>query len=293
MFRLTAVFLLVLLSFGSAPGQDPDTLLTVSIPNGEFMQFAWIEPGNFLMGTEDEDLPNGADEIPAHEVTISTGFYMSIFEITQGQWRAVMETNPWKFERYTIDHIHSPASHISWEDVQEFIAVLNEFEGGSVYRLPTEAEWEYAARGFTSSLWFFGDAPNALQLYAWYWSNAWDRGQSFAHLVGSKLPNPFGLYDMHGNVWEWVQDWYGPYSATAKTDPEGPAEGTRKVLRGGGFVSPFYEARSGIRSSESPDSRFSDIGARLVRRALPTPVRADSWGRVKARLRPTENPSSP
>jgi formylglycine-generating enzyme required for sulfatase activity len=293
MRKLNSVFLFALLLSDSAMAQDADTVLTVSIPNGEFMQFAWIESGNFLMGTEEDDAPNAADEMPAHEVTISTGFYMGIFEITQGQWRAVMETNPWRFQRYTIDHVHSPASHISWDDVQEFIEVLNEWEGASVYRLPSEAEWEYAARGFTSSLWSFGESPNVLQLYSWYWTNAWNRGDSFAHLVGSKLPNPLGLYDVHGNVWEWVQDWYGPYSATPKTDPEGPSEGTRRVLRGGGFVSPVFEARSGIRSNESPDSRFSDIGARLVRRALPTPVRTESWGQVKVRIQAGERAQPP
>ena len=282
MLKKTAFVVGLLLFLGTAESQDPDTVLTVTIPNGEFMRFAWIQPGDFLMGSGEDDVPQGSDELPPHEVTLTTGFYMGIFEITQGQWRAVMGTNPWRYERYVVGEVKAPAVYISWDDVQDFISKLNKWEGAEVYRLPTEAEWEYAARGFTSSLWHFGDSPNSLHLYAWYWTNAWNRGEAYAHAVGSKLPNALGLYDTHGNVWEWVQDWYGPYSGETVSNPQSPLKGTRKVLRGGGFVSPFFETRSAVRSAERPDARFSDIGARLVRRFHPpTTIRQRSWGEIK------------
>ena len=147
--------------------------------------------------------------------------------MTQGQWQAVMGSNP---SQFTGDP-NRPVENVSWDDVQEFIRRLNAREGGATYRLPTEAEWEYAARAGTTTRWSFGDDASQLGRYAWHDGNA--GGQT--HPVGQLQPNPWGLYDMHGNVWEWVQDWYGKYASGTAVDPAGPSSGSYHVFRGGGW----------------------------------------------------------
>ena len=244
--------------------------ITVDLPGGATMDLVWIEPGTFTMGSPDWEQGRESNEGPQHEVTISQGFYLGKYELTQGQWEAVLGTTPWSGGLYLQSNANHPAVIISWDGVQEFIQALNAAAGDSLYRLPTEAEWEYACRAGTTTGWSLGDDENQLKDYAWYRGNAWNVvGEKYAHEVGTKLPNPFGLYDMHGNVWEWCQDWYGSYSSGAQVDPMGPSTGSDRVKRGGYFGGYTHYARSGYRSSFSPNPRSSGIGARLLRMAEP------------------------
>ncbi len=236
---------------------------TFALPNGATMDFVWIESGTFLMGSPSSE--RGRSDGPQHEVTLTQGYWLGQYEITQGQWEAVMETRPWSGESFVQANPSHPAVYISWDDVQAFVARLNEAAGSAVYRLPTEAEWEYASRAGTTTRWSFGDDEGDLGDYAWYIDNAWDAGLEYAQPVGTKLPNPWGLYDMHGNVWEWVQDWYGEYGSDALVDPRGPSGGHVRVIRGGDFDNDARYARSAIRGLYSPGGRYGRVGARLLR----------------------------
>ena len=268
--------LIALLLTGTGVGHASEMVI-VELPWGTQMEMemVWIEPGTFAMGTTQEQkrllrrnelwLDWFSNEQPVHQVTISRGFYLGKYEITQGQWKSVMSTSPWLgWEDMRVDD-RNPAAYISWNDMQMFIQVLNKAAGDSLYRLPTEAEWEYACRAKTNSLWSFGDDRNQWGDYAWYDENARDVGEKYAHQVGTKLPNPWGLYDMHGNVWEWCQDWYGPYSNGSKVDPFGPAAGIARVGRGGCFYDNARTARSAFRNRSEPDLRYGIIGARLLK----------------------------
>jgi formylglycine-generating enzyme required for sulfatase activity len=215
-------------------------------------QFARIPAGTYQMGSATGE----ADERPARTVTISRPFLLQRTEVTQGQWTAVMGSNPSDF---TACGPTCPVERVSWDDVQRFLARLNAQEPGKGYRLPTEAEWEYAARAGTT-----GDygGTGVLDQMGWYDLNS--GGQT--HAVGGKAPNAWGLYDLHGNVWEWVADWYGGYAGAARTDPVGPANGNHRVLRGGSWGSTAVYARSAYRSNGSPDFRYdSGFGFRLAR----------------------------
>jgi formylglycine-generating enzyme required for sulfatase activity len=231
--------------------------ITVSLPGGATMNFTWIEPGTFTMGD--------AINSPAHQVTLTKGYYLAKTELTQGQWQSVMGTSPWVGQSWVQTSPNNPAVSISWDDVQGLIQTLNDAAGESLYRLPTEAEWEYACRAGTTTRWSFGDSEGKLRQYAWYIDNAWGVGLKWAQPVGMKRPNPWGLYDMHGNVWEWVQDWYGSYSSGAQTDPTGPVTGSGRVFRGGGFFNNAERARSAFRSNYTPADRDGSFGARLLR----------------------------
>ena len=184
---------------------------TVSLPGGTAMEFVWIEPGLFLMGSSASEEGRSDDEGPQHRVTISKGFWLGKHEITQAQWKSVMGNNPSKFRGE-----NQPVEQVSWDDVQQFVRKLNQAEGEPRYRLPTEAEWEYACRAGTTSRWSFGDDERQLGDYAWYSGN---NSPNRTKEVGKKRPHPWGLYDMHGNVWEWCQDWFGSYSSASQIDP--------------------------------------------------------------------------
>jgi len=252
------------------PGEIGETI-TVELPGGATMEMVWIEPGTFMMGSPMSEEGRNSDEGPQHQVTISQGFYLGKYELTQGQWEAVMWTTPWVGQERVIPNPNHPAVYISWNDVQAFIHELNEAVGDSLYRLPTEAEWEYACRAGTATRWSFGNDEDRLRDYAWYMDNARAIGEDYAHSVGTKLPNPWGLYDMHGNVYEWVQDWYGSYSSSARVDPTGPASDSTRVLRGGRFLTRARHARSAGRHNLSPIYQGIGIGARLLRMAEPVP----------------------
>ena len=229
------------------------------------MEFVWIEPGTFTMGSPAAEPGRQDHEGPSYEVTISRGFFLGKYEITQGQWEAVMGTAPWSGRNYAKADPTHPAVYISWNDVQAFVQRLNQAAGDSLYRLPTEAEWEYACRAGTTTRWSFGDDESRLGDYAWYKENAWDVGENYGHPVGTKRPNPWGLYDMHGNVFEWVQGCYGPYTSASQTDPTGPAAGPLRVDRGGAICCPSYDVRSAHRNDGSPDYPAPPVGARLLK----------------------------
>jgi formylglycine-generating enzyme required for sulfatase activity len=226
--------------------------------------------------------------MPPHWARISQAFYLGTYEVTQGQWRAVMGNNP---SVYLQCGAECPVENVSWEDVQDFIRRLNAREGHTKYRLPTEAEWEYAARAGTQTTVYTGElqilgrsnAP-ALDAIAWYGGNSgvtyaggydcseWEEKQYRSdtcgpHPVGRKQPNRFGLYDMLGNVWEWVQDWHGVYPAGPVTDPQGPTSGSHRVLRGGSWLLVARSCRSANRSSGTPGRHSGNLGFRLLRTA--------------------------
>src|SRR5262249_9227288 len=185
----------------------------VRTPGELGLEFVLIEPGAFPMGSA-----VFADEQPVHRVQISRPFYLGKYPVTQGQWQAIMGENPSCF----LGNPNRPVENVSWEEVHAFIAKLNEREGSIQYRLPTEAEWEYAARADSTADYSFGKDHRQLSKYAWYKSNSGGK----THPVKQLKPNVWGLYDMHGNVWEWVLDWYhDAYYAEDQHDPYGPSSG--------------------------------------------------------------------
>ena len=195
------------------------------------------------------------EEQPVHSVTITQPFRLQTTEVTQAQWQAVMGTNPSAFTGCGSD---CPVEQVSWDDIQLFLTALNVQDPGKGYRLPTEAEWEYAARAGTT-----GDygGTGVLDQMGWYVGNS----GGTSHRVGQLQPNAWGLYDMHGNLFEWVQDWYGPYSASPAQDPRGPATGSIRVVRSGGWPVTAFSARSATRSASLTSSRASHVGFRLAR----------------------------
>jgi formylglycine-generating enzyme required for sulfatase activity len=217
------------------------------------MSFVRIPAGEFRMGSHQGD----SDETPVHKVRISRPFYLGRYEVTQGQWQAVMGNNP---SHFTGDPT-LPVEQVSWEEVQGFVHTLNAKEGGTAYRLPTEAEWEYAARAGSRTPYSFGNDASMLGEYAWYGENAGGR----THPVGQHPPNAWGLYDMYGNVWEWVQDRYGPYDGEAVIDPQGPSEGSYRVYRGGGWGTFAENCRSSDRNYDASNNRLIGLGFRLLR----------------------------
>ena len=254
------------LSLGSWYGQGGYALCYGDVSGGggssgqESMEFVWIEPGVFQMGSD----YGYSDEMPLHEVEISKGFWLGKYEVTQGQWEAVMGTTPWSGKSYVQSNSSHPAVYISWYDVHEFIGLLNDAAGDSLYRLPSEAEWEYACRAGTQTRWSFGDDASQLTHYAWY---GIDEEESYA--VGLKRPNAWGLYDMHGNASEWVQDWYRRdyYNSSPRVDPPGPSSSNNRVIRGGNvYHDGAADVRSAARDYYRPGSRnHFDIGVRLLR----------------------------
>ena len=225
----------------------------------ESMEFVRIPAGYFEMGSPEGEAGRDVDEGPRHEVRVSRGFWLGKYEVTQGEWAAVMGSNPSEFKECGA---RCPVEEVSWEDVQEFIRRLNELDSGRgyLYRLPTEAEWEYAARAGAA-----GARYGELGEIAWYSDNS---GLG-THPVGEKRANAWGLHDMLGNVWEWVGDWYGEYPTGAVTDPRGPGTGSNRVLRGGSWDSSARPVRSALRIHVSPGTRSKTIGFRLVRTVSP------------------------
>jgi sulfatase modifying factor 1 len=236
------------------------------ITNTIEMQLKLIPGGTFTMGSPETAKDRGEDE-HQHKVTISKAFYMQTTEVTQGQWKAVMGTEPWMGKSIGKEGANYPACVVTWDDAVAFCRKLSAKEG-KMYRLPTEAQSEYACRAGTKTTWSFGNNEDALGDYAWYYKNAWDIGEKYAHLVGLKKPNAFGLYDMHGNVFEWCNDFYEPdyYKQSPETDPTGPARGSFRVVRGGSwFLFNARYPRSADRNGIEPNSIWANVGFRVVR----------------------------
>jgi formylglycine-generating enzyme required for sulfatase activity len=236
----------------------PDTAFESMLTNSIGMEFVMIPAGTFMMGSPDSDPDAYENEKPAHQVTLRQDFYLGKYPVTQAQWEAVMGMNPSRFKG-----ADRPVESVSWDDVQAFMQKLNAREGADHYRLPTEAQWEYACRAGSNTRYHFGDDAARLDEYAWYDENSGNQ----THPVGQKQPNAWGLYDMHGNVWEWVQDWYGDdyYHHSPAHDPQGPEQGERRMLRGGGWNVNAGVLRSAHRNALHPVIRFDLFGFRLAR----------------------------
>jgi formylglycine-generating enzyme required for sulfatase activity len=221
------------------------------------MKFVYIKPGTFMMGSPVNEKDRDNDETQ-HQVTLTKGYYIGVTEVTQGQWKGVMGNNPSSFSNCGDD---CPVEKVSWNDVQEFISRLNSKEGTNKYRLPTEAEWEYACRAGGSTRFTFGDSDSELGNYAWYRSNS----DSKTHPVASLKSNAWGLYDMHGNVWEWVFDLYEDYSPDSVIGPTELSRDSERVFRGGSWYYRLSYERSAYRYKYSPFYRSKDLGFRLAR----------------------------
>jgi formylglycine-generating enzyme required for sulfatase activity len=293
MLKIIISCFIILLMTSSASGADK-MAETKHIKNSLGMMFIWIPPGDFMMGATKEEMGRRTDE-PQHRVAITRAFYLQSTEVTQGQWRAVMGRNPSFFKACGDNY---PVEQVSWQDAQEFIRRLNKKEGTSAYRLPTEAEWEYAARAGSNATLYAGDLyivggneTGILERIAWFNGNSCGENKSgnkgdtwhtFNYVcrscstqeVGQKPANPWGLYDMLGNVWEWVQDWQGAYPTDSVADPVGPPTGTIRVFRGGSWLSGAGYCLPSVRGGDHPAMRDLAIGFRLVKAMDPYPVAA-------------------
>ncbi len=237
----------------------------------------WINPedkadgGTFWMGSPESEEDRYSNET-RHQVTLTEGYWLGKYEITQGQWQAVMDNNP---SRFKDQGLNAPVETVSWEDVQEFLKKLNKLEedagrlpAGYQYALPTEAQWEYACRAGTETAYSFGDSSQRLGEYAWYSKNSGSLFSKKTHPVGQKLPNPWGLNDMHGNVWEWCEVWYeSDYPTGPVTNPDGPASGDVRVMRGGSWLNFALDCRSALRDRSTPSYRDDHVGFRLALRS--------------------------
>lgn len=213
-----------------------------------------VEAGTFMMGaTPEMEIPDD-DEKPVHQVTLTNDYYIGKYEVTQALWQTVMESNPSSFKGNNL-----PVEQVSWNDCQEFIGKLNSITGRK-FRLPTEAEWEYAARGGKKSRGYQYSGSSNISDVAWYNGNSGSK----THLVGTKQANELGLYDMCGNVLEWCQNWYGSYVSSSQTNPTGAVSGSYRVIRGGSWYSSARFCRSSCRDSGTPGIRNSRLGLRLV-----------------------------
>jgi len=234
---------------------EPSAKAGVPAVNSIGMRFVPIPAGTFTMG-------EGKTATP-HKVTLTQEFHLGQYEVTQEQYEQVMGTNPSQFKGP-----QNPVEKVSWDDAVEFCRKLSampaEKKAGYVYRLPTEAEWEYACRAGTKTTYSFGDSDSELGDYAWYNENSGNT----THPVGGKKPNPWGLYDMRGNVWEWCQDWYGDYPSGSVTDPTGSASGSSRVYRGGSWLYNSDYCRSAIRFGDPPDRRDYNLGFRVLRSSI-------------------------
>jgi formylglycine-generating enzyme required for sulfatase activity len=258
-YRCQVLALLVCSCLGSgwtAPREPPkpevdfidlgkSRLLIVRIPRGKFSM------GTNQVFTAGNGWTNDVER-PVHPVTISRDFWMGQFPVTQRQWQEVMGNNPSYCQNAGPE---APVEQVSWNQVQAFLAKVNALQRRWKVRLPTEAEWEYAARAGTTS-----ETYGPLDKIAWYGAN----GKRTTHPVGQKLPNAFGLYDMLGNVWQWCQDWFGPYSSTAAVDPQGPSEGELRITRGGCWYSDAVHERAARRNRDLVEHSSRSIGFRIV-----------------------------
>jgi formylglycine-generating enzyme required for sulfatase activity len=236
------------------------------ITNSIGMKLVLVPKGTFMMGSPESEEGRDKNDETQHEVTISKDYYLGVYEVTQAQYEKVMGKNPSHFQGAKVGNENAdlPVEKISWDDAVEFCKKLSDLpeekKVGRVYRLPTEAEWEYACRAGSKTAYSFDDEEGLLPEYGWFKRNSSDR----THTVGLLEPNAWGLYDMHGNVREWCSDWYVEYSQGAVSDPTGPKEGSDRVHRGGGWNSGAADCRSAYRGGSTPGDRFYSLGFRLA-----------------------------
>ena len=231
--------------------------ITIPVKNGINIEMVKVEAGSFDMGATPEmrslQYPYD-DEKPDHRVTLTKNYYIGKYEVTQALWQVVMGNNPSRFKGDDL-----PVERVSWKRCQDFISKLNSLTGKR-FRLPTEAEWEYAARGGNKSRGYRYSGSNTLDDVAWYGDNSGSK----THAVGTKQPNELGIYDMSGNVSEWCQDWRGSYSSSPQTNPTGAVSGSYRVDRGGSWLYSAWFSRSSSRGGRTPGGRDGDLGLRLV-----------------------------
>ena len=265
--------IIINIMLGKIPDNTPETK-TYTV-NGVSFKMVAVEGGTFTMGASDDDNEAGYYEKPAHQVTLSS-YSIGETEVTQALWVAVMGSNPSWFNGYQSSddfdygtNLQHPVEYVSWNDCQEFIAKLNQLTGAT-FRLPTEAEWEFAARGGNKSKSYKYSGSNTLDDVAWYYDNSAALGRGNPnygpHTVATKSPNELGLYDMSGNVYEWCQDFFGKYSSGAQVNPTGPANDSSSshVLRGSSFIGNTSNCRVSYRFSMEPWYLSGNFGLRLA-----------------------------
>ena len=240
-----------------------DRTLTLDVRATFAPELVIISPGTFTLGSPTGEIGHEADESPQTVVTISSAFAIGKYEVTQAEYGNITGTNP----SFFTGNSNRPVEMVCWSDATNYCALLTarDRQAGVIpatyeYRLPTEAEWEFATRAGTTTRFSFGDLEASLDSYGWYTNNS----AATPQVVGQKLPNSAGLYDVHGNVWEWCCDYYGSYPGGSVTDPKGPSSGTKRVLRGGSWYSSATDCRSANRYCNSPTMRNGDVGFRVV-----------------------------
>ena len=264
--RLISVFLSSLVIFGmfqldcQVLAQSPK-----EITNSIGMKLVLIPKGIFMMGSPESEKGRVGNETQ-HEVTISKDYYLGVYEVTQAQYEKMMGKNPSRFQGDNLrgDSANNPVEQVSWEDAVEFCKKLSDLpeekKAGRIYRLPTEAQWEYACRAGSKTAYGFGEGSKSLGDYAWFGQNS----NRQTHPVGEKKSNAWGLYDMHGNVWEWCSDWYGQHPKGAVSDPVGPPQkAPARVFRGGSWYDDAEYCRSARRLGYFPSGR-DDFGFRVA-----------------------------
>ena len=248
---------------GKEPGEVRDD-------NGLKMKLVWCPPGKFKMGSPKSEKDRSEDEGQV-DVTLTQGFWLGKFELTQAEWKQLMGTEPWKGKRYTKEGPDFPATWVDWNDAIGFCRKLTkqERQAGRLpddweYMLPTEAQWERGCRAQTETTFSFGDDESKLDDYAWFAANAGAAGENYAHQVGQKKPNPWGLCDMHGNVWEWCRDIYAevPGGRDPEVKPDEKTRGWGRVFRGGSWFYSSYSCRSAHRYGGLPHNRHCNVGFR-------------------------------
>ena len=270
------------LGLGEAP--SPESASAERFTNSLGMEFVQIPAGSFMMGSPENEPGRQEDEGPQHRVTISKPFYLQTTPVTQRQWQQLMGNTPWKGDGQYQWHLREifnsnpeelrvkqncsdcPAVYICWQDAIAFVKRLNELETDVHYSLPSEAQWEYAARSGSTARWCFGDDENQLGEYAWFDGNTWSVDEPYAHPVANNTPNAWGIFDMHGNVWEWCNDRYSQefYSESPEEDPQGVDSGDNRVIRGGSFRDLAYNTRSADRDRLWQNDIGYDVGFRII-----------------------------
>jgi formylglycine-generating enzyme required for sulfatase activity len=259
-FSVVLVLFYLLALLHPAKAQAPK-----EITNSIGMKLVLIPKGTFMMGSPESEEGRKENETQ-HEVTIGKVYYLGVYEVTQAQYEKVMGKNPSYSQGAVVGNENAdlPVEMVSWDDAVEFCKKLSELpdekKAGRVYRLPTEAEWEYACRAGSKTAYSFDDEEGLLPEYGWFKRNSSNR----THTVGLLEPNAWGLYDLHGNVWEWCSDRHGEYLKGAVSDPTGPCEGSNRVYRGGGWYFGAAFCRSAIRFRNDPSIRNVDLGFRLA-----------------------------